>query len=321
MLSKPEFSKKQIIFLFANEGDKLSFSNDNIIVKDKDGIVKHKSTCYKIFMLCIVGHITITSGILQRAKKFGFSIVLMNQSLRVYQIICSYAEGNTLLRKKQYGYDSLELGRVLVLNKIDNQYKTLNRVRNKMEKQKEAIRKIKEQHVKLTRLVELDVATIMGLEGSAARIYFKNLFDFAGWEARRPRIKCDYINSALDIGYTILFNYVEAILGTYGFDLYYGVFHRCFYMRKSLVCDIMEPMRPIIDYQIRKSIKLNQFLEDDFELLGHRYVLKWKENPKYVKLFISAILEYKEDIFEYIQSYYRNFMKNREVWEFEGLEL
>ena len=59
----------------------------------------------------------------------------------------------------------------------------------------------------------------------------------------------------LDIGYTMLFNIVDAMLQIYGFDTYYGVFHRCFYMRKSLVCDIMEPMRPIIDYEIRKAIK------------------------------------------------------------------
>ena len=321
MLSKPEFSKKQIIFLFANDGDKLSFSNDNVIVKDKDNRIKHQSTCYKLFMLCVVGNITITSGILQRAKKFGFSIVLMTQSMKVYQIISAYAEGNTLLRKKQYSYDSLELGRCLILNKIDNQYKTLNKVRNKTEKQKEATKKIKEQYMKLMRLNDLDVATIMGLEGSAARVYFRNIFDFEEWEARRPRIKSDYINSSLDIGYTILFNIIEAILGTYGFDLYYGVFHRCFYMRKSLVCDIMEPMRPIIDWQLRKSINLLQFTKDDFKLFGHRYVLEWKENSKYVMAFTSAILEEKEKIFDYIQGYYRSFMKNKEAWEFERFEL
>ena len=321
MLSKPEFSKKQIIFLLANEGDKLSYSNDNVIVKDKDGNIKHQSTCYKLFMLCIVGNITLTSGILQRAKKFGFSIVLMTQTMKVYQVISAYAEGNTILRKKQYEYDSLELGRYLILNKIDNQYKTLNKIRDKSYKQKEALVKIKEQYEKLIRLNDLDVATIMGFEGSVARIYFRNIFDFDDWEIRRPRIKSDYINSSLDIGYTILFNLVEAILGTYGFDLYYGVFHRCFYMRKSLVCDIMEPMRPIIDWQLRKSINLLQFTKDDFKLFGHRYVLEWKANSKYVMTFTSALLEEKEKLFEYIQGYYRCFMKNKEAWEFERFEL
>ena len=36
MLNASDFKKKQIIFLFTNAGEKLSFSNDNIIVKDKE---------------------------------------------------------------------------------------------------------------------------------------------------------------------------------------------------------------------------------------------------------------------------------------------
>ena len=79
-------------------------------------------------------------------------------------------------------------------------------------------------------------------------------FDNVQWNGRKPRIKSDYVNVVLDIGYTMLFNIVDAMLQVYGFDTYYGVFHKCFYMRKSLVCDIMEPIRPIIDYEVRKAI-------------------------------------------------------------------
>ena len=46
MLNANDFKKKLIIFLFTNQGDKLSFSNDNVVVKDKDGKIKHQSTCY-----------------------------------------------------------------------------------------------------------------------------------------------------------------------------------------------------------------------------------------------------------------------------------
>ena len=37
MLNANDFSKKQIIFLIPKDGDKLTFSNDNIVVKDKNG--------------------------------------------------------------------------------------------------------------------------------------------------------------------------------------------------------------------------------------------------------------------------------------------
>ena len=79
--------------------------------------------------------------------------------------------------------------------------------------------------------------------------------------------------------HTMLFNIVDAILQVYGFDTYYGVFHKCFYMRKSLVCDLMEPIRPVVDYQVRKSINLGQCKENDFEVINNRWCLKYKSNP------------------------------------------
>ena len=161
----------------------------------------------------------------------------------------------------------------------------------------------------------LEYLEIMGIEGNAARIYFPRMFDNVQWNGRKPRIKNDYINVTLDIGYTMLFNIVDSMLQVYGFDTYYGVFHKCFYMRKSLVCDIMEPMRPIVDYEIRKAINLGQCKVDDFDVYDQRWCLKYKKNPEYIQFLMKAILEYKDDIFLYVQQYYRYFMKRRSVEE------
>lgn len=83
MLSAPDFQQKQIIFAMLSHGEKLSFKNDNIVVTNDEGI-RFQTTCYKLFAVFIVGHITITSGLLQRAKKFGFSIVLLTHGLSPY---------------------------------------------------------------------------------------------------------------------------------------------------------------------------------------------------------------------------------------------
>ena len=40
MMTLPDFEKKQIIFVFLNVGEKISFSNDNLVVKDKDDKTK-----------------------------------------------------------------------------------------------------------------------------------------------------------------------------------------------------------------------------------------------------------------------------------------
>ena len=313
MLNANDFSKKQIIFLFTNEGEKLSFSNDNIIVKDKEGKIKHQSTCYRLFMVCVVGNISITSGLIQRSKKFGFSICLMTTTFRVYDMISARMEGNTLLHRHQYEYDGNDIGCYIEKNKIKNQANTLRMIRSKSEFVKEGISLLDEFAERLDENAEY--LEIMGIEGSAARVYFPRVFSNVNWKGRKPRIKNDYINTTLDIGYTMLFNIVDAILQVYGFDTYYGVFHKCFYMRKSLVCDIMEPMRPIIDYQVRKAINLEQCKVEDFDAYNNRWVLKYKNSPEYVKFLMKAILDYKEEIFIYIQSYYRYFMKRKSASE------
>ena len=295
MLNVNDFSKKQIIVLLANQGDKLSFSNDNIVVRDKDGKIKHQSTCYRLFMIFIVGNISITSGLIQRSKKFGFAICLMSTTFKVYEVLGSRMEGNTLLRKHQYAYSETDIGRKIEQNKIINQTEVLKQIRNKSEYLKEGINLL--ENLSSTLESETDYLTIMGIEGNAAKIYFPRMFENVKWNGRKPRIKNDYINVTLDIGYTMLFNIVDAILQVYGFDTYYGVFHKCFYMRKSLVCDIMEPMRPIIDYSVRKAINLGQCKEEHFEEYNRRWCLKYKNNPAYIQFLMTSILEFKNDIF------------------------
>ncbi len=313
MLNANDFKKKQIIFLFTNEGDKLSFLNDNIIVKNKEGGIKYQSTCYRLFMICVVGNISITSGLIQRSKKFGFSICLMTTTFKVYEILGARMEGNTLLRKHQYEYTENDIGRKIEQNKIKNQSQILKNIRGKNQIMKEGIELLDKMVVQLEQ--QLEYLEVMGIEGNAARVYFSRVFDNVDWKGRKPRIKNDYVNVTLDIGYTMLFNIVDAILQVYGFDTYYGVFHKCFYMRKSLVCDLMEPIRPVVDYQVRKSINLGQCKENDFEVINNRWCLKYKSNPQYIQFLMNAILEYKDDIFLYIQQYYRFFMKRKSVSE------
>ena len=176
MINVNEFEKKQILFIFLNFGESLSFANDNIIVKDRDGEIRHQSTCYRIFALFLIGNFTMTSGILQRSHKFGFPIILMTYTMRPYDVIGNRMEGNVILHRKQYSYTGLELAKHFVENKLVNQRSALARQRNKTDEIKEAIEQI-EKHTAEVRTYEGELPGLIGLEGSAARIYFKNHFN------------------------------------------------------------------------------------------------------------------------------------------------
>lgn len=126
MLTLPDFKEKKIILFFSKEGDKISFKNDNIVIKDSSNKIKCQYTCYKIFILMVVGGFYLTTGLIERANKFGFSIVFMNYNFKVYATINSKMEGNTLLREKQYNViDSNSIGKKIIINKINNQKEIL----------------------------------------------------------------------------------------------------------------------------------------------------------------------------------------------------
>jgi len=319
VLSNNDFSKKQIIIVFFNKGEKLSFQNDNILIRTSDDKIIHQSTCYRLFAVFVVGNITITSGLIQRAKKFEFSIILMTTSMRTYQIIGATKEGNTLLRAKQHSYLSLDVAKHIAKNKMSNQRILLNAQRQKNDELKQAIIAIDDYIIKID--TSLSISDIMGYEGAASRVYFKNHFNNVVWKGRKPRIKNDMTNALLDIGYTLLFSFVEAMLEIYGFDLYVGVLHRAFYMRKSLVCDLVEPFRCLIDDCVKKGINLGQFKEKDFVVENLRYDLAWKKSPDYVSVLMQPLLDNKTEIFQYIQSYYRAFMKQLEESEYPNFTI
>lgn len=315
MLSLPDFSEKQIVIVFTNNKEKLSFKNDNLIVQNEAKEIIFQLTCHRIFCLIIVGHTVITSGLIERAKKFGFAMVLMKPTMRVYEVLNAQTAGNFLLRSKQYTFqNSHEIARRIVHNKVHNQYELIHSIRNKTLDQRACLETIGSYLERIE--TASDNQELLGLEGRSAANYFKAWFSTCNWQSRKPRIKHDPINLLLDMGYSYLFNFMECFLHLYGFDVYKGIFHTLFFQRKSLVCDMIEPFRCIIDKTIKRAYGLKQIQENDFECERNTYYLPFKYNQKYIQLFIKALMDYKKDMFLYVQSYYRSFMKNDPIEQY-----
>lgn len=314
MLSLPDFKEKSLVVCFTSEGQTLSFKNDNIVLKDKDNKVILQHTCYLIFSVWIVGNITLTSGIIQRSKKYGFSIFLLSYGLKPLGVWNAGAEGNYLLREKQYNYKSLSIAHHLVKNKIENQILLLKSIRKKNLQTKTTIADL--QGYQNRPMDDLQLKSILGLEGIASKLFFKIWYGELNWKGRKPRVKMDPINVLLDIGYTYLFNFIEAFTLLYGFDIYRGVYHQNYYQRKSLVCDLVEPFRCIIDKRIKNAYGLGQVNEEDFNESKGFYSLKIDKNKKYTTWMVQDLLSYKEDIFLYVQDYYRAFMREKPIDEF-----
>lgn len=267
----------------------------------------------KLLALFVIGHITVTTPLIDKCKRYGVALVVMKSNLRPVFFWADAAEGNFLLRRRQYafGENDLSVARALMKSKIANQQRALVKTRRKNEITLEAMAQCKAALDTLDDVT--DYNQLMGLEGVVSKLYFAAYFQDHNWHGRHPRIKDDILNVTLDIGYTILFNFMECNLRLFGFDLYVGVYHRLWFKRKSLVCDLVEPFRCLIDHATLLAFNRKQFVAKDFELTKKEYRLRHDRCADYYKVFYNCLIERRKEIFVYIQQYYRCFMGRRSV--------
>jgi CRISPR-associated endonuclease Cas1 len=267
----------------------------------------------KLLALFIIGHITVTTPLIEKCKKFNVALVVLKPNLRPVFYWSNSAEANYLLRQHQYTLpvDDISIAKILVYNKIYNQIANLKNTRRKDCITVAAIANCQTILNGIDDIV--DYNQLMGNEGIAAKSYFTAYFQNLSWRGRYPRTKCDIINVTLDIGYTILFNYIECFVRMFGFDIYKGVYHRQWFKRKSLICDLIEPFRCIVEHTVLLAFNRKQFKEKDFVLKNSEYQLKKDRAQDYYHIFYDALIKHKSDIFRYVQAYYRCFMGRKSV--------
>ena len=300
MLSREDFKHKQIVFIIANQCH-FRLDCDNLYKESADGNKKYN--LHTILAIFIVGSCTISTPFVSKCQSLGISIIFTNKSFKFLFDIKPTSWGNYLLRQRQYtlsGSEELEFAKQIVSNKITNQITLLK------------AKKYNHQEIELFAdnvPQSFDSYGLMGIEGIISKHFFQEYYKTIGWKRRSPRTKEDIPNLLMDIGYTMVFNLVDSILMLFGFDTYKGIYHKLFFQRKSLSCDIMEPLRSIIDKQILKSYNLMQIKEKDFTLNRNlEYYLDFEKGKKYIGILAEAVMSHKEEIFVYTKGYYQHFM-------------
>lgn len=316
MLSGADIPHRNVVLIDATEVHyKFKIVLGNLVLENDKGEVITRLNKQKVLAVFVIGRISLTSVMLDYCQKNAIAVVLLNGNFRLTGFWSNFAEANFLLRQKQYQHDqNLLIAKILIHNKINNQVVALQKIRQKTEALDHAINACKDLALRCENINALD--ELMGLEGNAAKIYFKQMFADHNWQGRKPRIKLDPINVMLDIGYTFLFNYTESFIRLFGFDVYKGNLHQTWFRRKSLVCDAVEPFRVLIDYQTRKSLNLSEFQSQHFEYRKQQYYLKPQHIKTYSKAYFEILVAHKQEFFEYTRDYYRAFMRDKPMNEY-----
>ena len=300
MLSYNELQYKQVVFCNCKESE-LKLEMENLCKIDKKYI--QKTNLNNLFALFIIGDYTITSKLLEKLHKYKVAIIFMKPSLKATVRMIPNLTTDTQIRKKQYTQseeDQLKIAQQLIWNKAENQIRLLKKENHDVEDML-----IWQEKIKTT----THYRELLGVEGNLAKNFFERFYEPMGWTRREARTKPDIANLLLDIGYSFLFHFIDAIITVYGFDPYYGVYHKPFYQRKSLICDLVEPFRCIVDRQLLKSYNLGQIRESDFYVkkATGQWNIRADQVGKYCQIFSQAIMDYKQEIFNYLVLYHLAF--------------
>jgi len=237
------------------QGSELKKKGELLIV-EKDGSVISELPLAQVDRLVIVGNVQITTQALAMLFDNEIPVSFMTSYGNYRGRLKPPTHKNVMLRLKQYeryNDHAFRLGHAkkIVAAKLKNgktflQKHSRNNPEIGISDETSAIDALMKKIENAGSAGEL-----MGIEGAAAREYFKafgrlvkNEFRF---EKRTKRPPTDPVNALLSFGYTMLFNELYTALEALGFDPYLGFLHAVDYSRPSLAVDMVEEFRYLID--------------------------------------------------------------------------
>jgi len=120
---------------------------------------------------------------------------------------------------------------------------------------------------------------LRGYEGAAAAAYFGGFMQlFApalNFTGRHKRPPPDPVNACLSLGYTLLHYDAVRACHIVGLDSMLGFYHDVSFGRESLACDLMEPLRPLMDgwvWQLfrERTLRPEHFSDDNGRCLMNK---------------------------------------------------
>lgn len=262
----------------------LTLEGETVVVKKEEGKAL-KLPLHNLEAIVCFNYPGVSPSLMGACAKRGIGLIFLRPSGRFLARVSGPVRGNLLLRKKQYQVAENESARLpiavsCVLAKIANSRAVIERALrdHAMLVDVPALKEISAfLKSSLPAVRDADsLETLRGLEGSAAKQYFrvfgklvlhqKEDFPFKERNRRPPR---DNLNALLSFLYTLLTYEVASALETVGLDPQVGFFHADRPGRPSLALDLMEELRPVFADRLaltlvnRRQVKGKGFVQKE----------------------------------------------------------
>jgi len=306
-----------------SRGAYLRKKNNCFLVKNDDKVFEISAK--KIDSILITTSAYLSTNAIKFAVDNNIDIIFLDYFGNPYgRVWHSKLGSTTLIRRKQLetstGERGLNLAKEWIICKIDNNIDFLKSLRNSRPKKEKFINGyIISLEKKICMLQEMSGSleekrnSIMAIEGMAGKEYLKTLsciiperFKFKG-RSRSPAK--DEFNCLLNYGYGVLYSIVEKGCILAGLDPYLGFIHTDNYNKKSLVFDLIEMFRILVDKTVIYLFSKRKIKKEYFDEIKNGLSL----NQEGKAVLISALNETLEKKVRYRG---RN-IKNRNIIQFE----
>jgi CRISPR-associated protein Cas1 len=267
--------------LYVN-GHGLTVGKSGEVLQVRDGrAVVQEARLNDVSQVNVFGNVQLTSAAVQGLCWAGKPIAYFSAGGWFYGMTQGLGLRNVFLRRAQFERAAEEpfclgVARSLVATKIRNQRTLLQR--NHVEPPAVVLRRLKELAEQCAEAGSLE--TLLGLEGTAARLYFEQFsgmlktededgtpaFDLRHRNRRPPR---DPVNAMLSLAYAFLARDLTIVCHAIGFDPFIGFFHQPRFGRPALALDLMEGFRPLIaDSAVLSAVNTRMVTPSQFVRVG-----------------------------------------------------
>lgn len=263
------------------QGAWLARERENVLVRIEQE-TRLRVPIHTLGSIVTFGQVSASAPLMGLCAERGVSLSFMTEHGRFQARVEGPMSGNVLLRREQYRTSdaaarAARIAATFIAAKIANSRSVLQRsLRDRPDNANtKAIQSAVDHLATLLRRVRsgsLDLDTIRGYEGAAARNYFEvfdqlilhdhEIFSFRGRSRRPPR---DPVNALLSFVYTLLRHDIASAVEGVGLDPAVGFLHRDRPGRPALALDLMEELRAqLADRLVLSLINRKQLKPSDF---------------------------------------------------------
>ena len=320
--------KRRIIhkpLVLSGHGIRLNIHCDTLLIKCGFTHYPQKREEYRFFpqdrqlpsrIVILDGDGSISLDALEWLSNQGVSLVQIDWKGDVSSVGGVAYSADFNLVKKQLEFKNNKKGinysKFLISEKIKNACETVQCISDNSENSQLILNKMREQLKILRKTNITNVTELLTIEGIAAAAYFRYWYYIPlKWKGinRKPlpqewlsigtrigknksnQFASHPVNAILNYAYGVLENQVRSHILSIGADPTIGYMHSIGIKRGSFVFDLMEPVRPVMDFKIFNFVINHTFSPDDF-ILNKNGICRL--HPQFARFIVKQIQEIPE---------------------------